>query len=383
MGSTRFEIVNESDKGNIVKNKITLLILSSLVSLPLFGGRSSESYTIGAEGLLPQTSFADGGLVLNGTMAPFGGGSSESYMVLAGVNPASNTLISLPRLEAHPENQDLLEGETLTLEVAVSGPGPFSYSWMKDGVAISEDPILEIEGVINDDEGEYSVAVSNSFGEVNSLTASLSVLAKPVILAQPADVVGNPGGSISLAVDARVEGTPVFTWYKDGTEITGANANILLLADLGLEDTGVYAVEISNEAGSVLSDDASLTLEGGPTNVPSALVGSEVVAIGEGTVTYMSSWFGEFTVQDDSEFGWIWTDSLGWTFFTSISTPQASYIYPLLVGGIIYTAEGLYPEWGYSYSDANWVYFYSGNDASTGTIWAYSYAVGDWVSYSE
>lgn len=366
-----------------MKNKITLLILSSLAAMPLFGGLSSDSYRIEAVGLLPQTSFAGGGYVLDGTLAPFGGGSSESYMLLAGRNPGSNTWISIPTLESQPAGQDLLEGDTFTLEVAVSGPGPMAYSWMKDGVAVADTPVFEIVGVTNDDEGQYSVTVSNSFGEVNSLTASLSVLAKPVILAHPEDVIGNPGGTASFSVDARIEGTPVFTWYKDGVEISGANANILLLGELGLDDEGVYSVEISNEAGSATSDDASLALEAGATQVPGALVGSTVVSIDDTSVTYMSDWFGEFTVANDSEFGWVWTDPLGWTFFTSISTPQASYIYPLLVGGIIYTADGLYPEWGYSYNDASWVYFYSGNDANTGKIWAYVWNAAAWVEYSE
>jgi hypothetical protein len=63
-----------------VKNKIALMILSSLVALSLYGERTSDSYIIGAEGLLPQTSYMAAGYVLEGTLASVSGGTSKLHV---------------------------------------------------------------------------------------------------------------------------------------------------------------------------------------------------------------------------------------------------------------------------------------------------------------
>jgi hypothetical protein len=371
----------------MMKIKTTLTILGSIaVSASLFGARASDSYTIEAEGLLPQTSFAAGSYVLEGTLAPFSGSSAGSYTLLAGVNPSSNTLIAIPTIEGQPsETVDLLEGETLTLSVDLSGPGPYAFQWSKDGEAIEDATVnpLEVTGVNNDDEGDYSVVVSNPFGDISSLTASVSVLAKPVLLAELADIEGEFGGSADFVVEAEVEGTAAYQWFKDGVEIAGEVASVLSLSDLDMADVGTYSVEISNEAGTV-SSSAELTIEGlPPTEGPAALVGSPLLSV-DGTIsTYESDWFGVFSIDSEGDFGWVYTTPLGWTYFTSISTREASYIYPLLVGGILYTNESLYPSYAYSYDDASWIFLPPFNDAETGSIWAWVYALGDWKEYSE
>lgn len=370
-----------------MKIKTTLTILSSVVvSLPLFGDRASDSYTVEAEGLLPQTSFAAGSFVLEGTMAGFSGSSAGSYTLLAGVNPSSNTLIAIPTIEAQPdETVDLLEGDTLTLSVDLSGPGPYGFQWSKDGEAIEGATLnpFEVTGVNNDDEGDYAVVVSNPFGDISSLTASVSVLAKPVLNAELDDVEGEFGGSVDFVVDAEVEGTAAYQWFKDGVEIAGEVATVLSLSDLDFDDVATYSVEISNEAGSV-SSSADLTLTGlSPTDGPAALVGSPLLSVDGNISTYESDWFGEFSINSEEGFGWVYTTPLGWTYFTSISTREASYIYPLLVGGILYTNESLYPDYAYSYSDASWILLPDFNDAATGSIWAYIYASAEWKEYSE
>lgn len=453
-----------------MKNKITLMILSSLVAATVFGARTSDSYISGAEGLLPQTSYAAGGYVLEGTLASVSGGSSDSYTLLTGANPGSLPG-GPPQIDLDLEDVDLLEGETLTLTIGAKGAGPFSYVWMKDDVVIegAESEVLEVAEVTNDDEGGYAVTVSNSFGEVNSLTATISVLAKPVILvdledadnlegatitlaieaevegtpayqwfkdtvaidgatgeslelaavtgddegtykveisneagavdsadavvsvlelpvllSQPNDTEGTFGGSVIFRVTARVEGTATYAWSKDGTTIAGATSKVLSLSSLDGDDIASYTVQVSNEAGSVTSDPAALTLlTPNPDQVPAALLDSYYVSTDGDMTNYYSEWFGDFSVKDDSDFGWVWTDGLGWTYFALLSTPEASYTYPLLVGGIFYITEGWYPDYVYSYNDDSWVLMNPTNDAATGSIWGWVYSLNEWVEYSE
>jgi hypothetical protein len=453
-----------------VKNKITLMILSMLVAFTAFGDGHEGAITLGAEGLLPQTSYAAGGYVLEGTLAPVSGGSSDSYTLRAGFNPPSLPG-GIPLIKEDLEDMDLLEGETLTLTIVATSNSPMSFVWTKDDVVIegADSDTLEVAEVTNDDEGVYAVTVSNAYGEVNSLTATISVLAKPVILVdledvdelegatvtlaveaevegtpayqwykdtvaidgatetaielasvtgddegkykveisneagsvessevtvsvlelpviltQPKDTEGSYGGSALFRVTTRVEGTPTYAWFKDGVAIDGATSKVLSLSGLTGDDIAAYTLEVSNEAGSVTSDPAALTLlTPNPDQVPAALLDSYYVGVDGDMTTFYSDWFGEFSVKEDSDFGWVWTKPLGWTYFTLLSTPEASYTYPLLVGGIFYISEGSYPDFAYSYNDSSWVLLNPTNDADTGSILGWVYSLNDWVEYSE
>jgi hypothetical protein len=366
-----------------VKIKTTLMILGSIAALPLFGGRASDSYTIEAEGLLPQTTLAGGGYALQGTLAGFSGSSSGNYTLLAGVNPASNTFISLPMIVQQPEAVDLIEGKFLQLNVTAQGPGPITFQWLKDG-----DPIPGAtsnryqKGTHVDDAGDYTVVVSNPFGNVSSLTASVSVLGKPVITKELADKSVDLGNGVLFTVTATSDAPLTYAWYLNDVLIAGKTLHILNVAHISLDDLGTYRVDVTNDAGTV-SSSAEVSLRGLQSGEgPTALVGSTILEEATDYTSYQSDWFGEFKIYDGSQLGWVYTDSLGWVYFTSISTPEASYIYPLLVNGILYTNNMVYPTYAYSYSDSSWLLLPSTNDASTGSIWAWVYKTSSWKKYA-
>lgn len=360
------------------------MILGSLAALPLFGGRVSDSYTIGAEGLLPQTSYAAGGYILNGTMANFSGSSAGGYTLLTGVNPPSNTLISLPSILEQPVGASVLEGGDLSLSVIAGGPGPYGYQWFKGNDAIIDaiNNQLVVLGVTGDDGGGYSVVVSNPFGEVESQTATASVTLKPRITSGLTDKLVKKGGAFTFTLVYQSSVPVTFAWYKDGVLIEGATRNFYSKSNLGDGDFGTYMVEVTNVAGSTTSSAEVIRDGAGPGDVPPALVGSDLVSEEGDTKTWLSDWFGEFTVDVNDPLGWVYTKQLGWTYFTFVSTPESSYIYPILVEGILFTNNSLYPNFAWSYSDASWILLYEGNDASSGSIWAWVYSVGEWREYS-
>merc|ERR1712232_947825 len=145
------------------------------------------------------------------------------YVLVTGVNPTANNLIQLPSIEEQPIAADLNEGDTLTLNVTPAGPGPFTYQWYKDDVAIDGATMnpFELTGVSDDDEGDYYVVVSNPFGEVSSLTASVSVLLPPEITTGLEDKEALIGDSVAFTVIYTSEVAPTFTWYLDDVVIEG------------------------------------------------------------------------------------------------------------------------------------------------------------------
>lgn len=368
-------------------NKRFIAITGALLAVPLLG-QAQGSYQVLAESLNPTYTGTSDSYSTSLSMVSLGGRTvSASYINDSGYTALGSvgTTIAEPVIDTDLTDIEAIAGETVEYVIEATVEGTAAYQWFKDTVAIegATGSTLTLADVSGDDEGVYTVEVSNETGSVTSAGSTLSVIEVPVILEQPGDVVGNPGGDATLIVDARTEGDTTYEWSLNGTPIGDSNTDTLTLMGLDLDDEGSYTVTISNEAGSVTSDAASLVLVGGDTQVPGALVGSQVVSIGDGSVTYESPWFGEFTIEDDGDFGWVYTTPLGWTFMPSISTPEEAYILPLVIGDILYTEEGLYPTYAYWYAGESWVLFPETNDISTGSIWVWVYTTEEWVEYED
>ena len=89
----------------------------------------------------------------------------------------------------------------------------------------------------------------------------------PAILTQPQGQTNAVGATISFSVAASGSGTLNYQWLFNGTNISGATANPLVLANVQLTSSGNYSVTITNIIGSVTSSNALLTV----TNAPPAI----------------------------------------------------------------------------------------------------------------
>src|SRR5262249_24730789 len=92
----------------------------------------------------------------------------------------------------------------------------------------------------------------------------------PVIVTQPQDTNAVLGGTAAFHVIAN--GTPplLYQWFKDNTNsIPGATSNNFVIYSVSSNDAGVYRVQVSNAAGSVLSSNVTLTVLAGTNQPPS------------------------------------------------------------------------------------------------------------------
>jgi len=109
--------------------------------------------------------------------------------------------------------------------------------------------------------GSYTVIGAideqNYFG---SMTNTLVIGIRPVILSQPANCTNNLGTIATFNV--LVGGTPplLYQWRKDGTNYSDVNSSILTLTNVQKGDEGLYSVTISNAYGVAISADARLTV---------------------------------------------------------------------------------------------------------------------------
>jgi len=93
-------------------------------------------------------------------------------------------------------------GSTVTLSVTAGGSLPLSYQWYLNGVAISgaNSSTLVLTNVTAENDGAYSVIVSNSFGSITSAVANVVIAVAPTVAIQL-----NPGILVSGTVGGHYQ----------------------------------------------------------------------------------------------------------------------------------------------------------------------------------
>ena len=188
------------------------------------------------------------------------------------------------------------EGENHTFSIAEQGDPTISYEWYKDGTLISaaSNSNYELINTNNSDDGQYKVIIINDCGK-DSAFFQLDVELDPTISLQPIGQTIMEGESVTLSVEA--EGSNLnFQWQKDGSDISGANSNTLMISMVSQADAGAYQCIIENNCGFIDSSIATLTVNdsSNPLNVSSNV---------ERLLLYPNPAVGHFTIRLPNEAG--------------------------------------------------------------------------------
>ncbi len=135
---------------------------------------------------------------------------------------------------------------------------------------------------------QYHLAVDGyGSGSGGAITLHLTLPnPAPIISAQPAAVLANPGATVQFSVTASGPGPLFYTWLHNGGPVPGGTAATLTLTNVQPVNEGIYAVIVSNAASAVLSTPAPLTLRRPPEiTVPP----QDAVADEGGTVQFTAS----------------------------------------------------------------------------------------------
>ena len=109
-----------------------------------------------------------------------------------------------PAIVSQPGDQlGLIEGQSASFSVTASGTDPLAYQWSKNGTPIggATNMTLSFASVSTNDNGSYSVLVSNTAGSTNSNPALLSVTYRRV----PGIYSTGVNGDLSLAPDGSID----------------------------------------------------------------------------------------------------------------------------------------------------------------------------------
>jgi uncharacterized delta-60 repeat protein len=167
----------------------------------------------------------------------------------------------LPQITAHPQGASTIVGGSATFAVTATGEN-LSYQWRRDGYAIpgATNSTLALTNIGSGAHGYYYVDVFNSAGTVASTEALLDVIVPPEITDHPVSRQVIVGASVEFRVMVTGSEPLSFQWTKDGVAIAGATNVALSIENVQAPSAGIYAIIVTNIAGSTTSTGAVLSL---------------------------------------------------------------------------------------------------------------------------
>ncbi|HTG45428.1 MAG TPA: LamG-like jellyroll fold domain-containing protein, partial [Verrucomicrobiae bacterium] len=188
---------------------------------------------------------------------------------LAGVSICGDQISNIPQILVQPSDLSVIRPAAAAFHVTAIGAVPLSYQWRREGIAIvgaTSSSYGFSPTTSTDHAAHFDVVVSNAFGMITSVVATLTVTAPalqaPDILGQPANASVNEPNPAMFAVTAT--GTPplFYQWRRDGTNIPGATSSSFILSPTlqAMDDGSQFTVIVSNAVGSVTSLVAALTV---------------------------------------------------------------------------------------------------------------------------
>lgn len=167
-----------------------------------------------------------------------------------------------PAFLRQPVNRTNHLGAAVAFGSSVSGSGPLTFQWQKDGQPLlgMAQGGLALPTTSAVDAGWYTLVVSNAFGSITSAPVYLELLSAPGFVRQPYNQGQPPGSTATLTVHAVGAPGFEFQWTKDGTNVDGATNASLVLTNLSSAHEGTYLVTARNSYGVTSSAPAVVKL---------------------------------------------------------------------------------------------------------------------------
>jgi len=170
-----------------------------------------------------------------------------------------------PIIQIQPKDAVSTSTGSVAFSIVAKGSG-LQYAWRRDGASFGAANGASIV-VSPPVAGSYDVIVTNTLGSATSTDATLTVRTPPSITTHPTSNVVTPGTVGTLSVAASGTGL-TYQWFKNGDTLIGANTASLAFNNAQNPDTGVYTVRVSNGAGSVMSNPATMDVPIPPVVTP-------------------------------------------------------------------------------------------------------------------
>ena len=185
----------------------------------------------------------------------------------------------IPAITLQPVEVDTTTNVAASFIVQADSAFPLTYQWQKDGTNVTSNAniagangnVLSFQHAALTNAGSYSVIISNQYGAVTSVVATMTVSAVavlPTLTNGVAHLTNYIGNNESFPVNPG--GTPPFRyqWYfgstplaDDNVKYFGSASGSLYITNLQLSDSGSYYVAISNAGGGISNLVAVLSVQ--------------------------------------------------------------------------------------------------------------------------
>ena len=213
------------------------------------------------------------------------------------------TSTAKPSITAQPASKTVSAGSKAAFKVTASGSSlSYQWQWRKnssgtwDSVTASDisgakTAALNVPATSSRSGYQYRCKVSNSAGTVYSNAATLTVRTKPTVTTQPSSKTVSAGNTAVFKIAATGGGLRYqWQWRKnssgtwDDSTFSGAKTAALNVPATAARNGYQYRCKVSNIAGTVYSNAATLTVSGVKPNITSQPT-SKTVSVG-GTATF-------------------------------------------------------------------------------------------------
>jgi pectate disaccharide-lyase len=256
------------------------------------------------------------------TIAGAQAGHAGAYSVLVtnslGSIMSSNAFLTVspapvaPFITAQPQSLTVTQGDSADFSVMAGGTSPLAYQWYfntNTALAGATNALFTIPAAQANHAGTYSVVITNAAGSTTSLTAPLTVLVPPYIVAPPQSQSVIVSNDATFNVTAGGTAPLAYQWYfNTNTPLPNATNAALTILSAQTTNAGAYTVVVANSIGSVTSAVATLTVsqtvdtngayfvspsgndsDPGTITQPFLTIGRGVTAVGTGGRLYIRS----------------------------------------------------------------------------------------------
>jgi Immunoglobulin I-set domain/Immunoglobulin domain len=212
--------------------------------------------------------------------APGSGHNYTGFVTFVIVNPPGVP----PAFTQTPQPVTVTEGAPAVFTAAATGTPAPAFQWLFGGAAISgaTGAQYQIAKTALTNAGGYSVIALNTAGSVTSAPVALTVLPAvkpPVVTNPPASLTVVAGDAAAFSVVAGGAGPLTYQWLFNSKAISGATNVTLSLVGVATNQSGAYAVTVSNSGGPATSAPATLTVLPGPIQLSALGGGSDGVTL--------------------------------------------------------------------------------------------------------
>lgn len=201
--------------------------------------------------------------------------SGASNFTVSGVSWVPRNTPAAPRVvPPTPARKTVNPGQTATFTVKATGTPAPTFQWQKNGANISgaTSASYTTPAIASGDNGAaFRCVVTNSAGTATSSTAIVKTSVAPAITTQPISQTAAVAANVIFFVNVSGDPWPTYQWQRNGVDIPGNGAKAPRYEIRGVvagDHGAVFRCVVSSIAGTVTSNNATLSVSGVTTSPP-------------------------------------------------------------------------------------------------------------------